>query len=119
MRGLSKRVRKKIYNDDYESKDVMDILEYIYYGVASLTLLPIIQDNGYRNAIIWSLLNREIIYSVMILKSVQGWVPLGHSISYYKSVNLQYITLGCLDDGTNESSTKSLIFQVLFFLYFL
>ena len=29
-----------------------------------------------------------------------------------KSVNLQYITLGCLDDGTNESSTKSLMFQV-------
>ena len=50
MRGLSKRVRKKIYNDDYESKDVMDILEYIHYGVASLTLLPLIQDNVYRNA---------------------------------------------------------------------
>ena len=29
-----------------------------------------------------------------------------------KSVNLQYITLGCLDDGTNESWTKSLMFQV-------
>ena len=36
-----------------------------------------------------------------------------------KSVNLQYITLGCLDDGTNKSSTKSLMFQVLSFLYFL
>ena len=33
-----------------------------------------------------------------------------------KSVNLQYITLGCLDDGTNKSSTKSLMSQVLFFL---
>jgi hypothetical protein len=33
MRGLSKRVRKKICNDDYESKDVMDILEYIHYRV--------------------------------------------------------------------------------------
>ena len=33
-----------------------------------------------------------------------------------KSVNLQYITLGCLDDGTNESSTKNLMFQE-FFLY--
>ena len=31
------------------------------------------------------------------------------------SVNLQYITLGCLDDGTNESWTKSLMFEVLFF----
>ena len=35
------------------------------------------------------------------------------------TVNLQYITLGCLDDGTNKSSTKSLMFHVLFFLYFL
>ena len=32
-----------------------------------------------------------------------------------KFVNLQYITLGCLDIGTNESSTKCLMFQVLFF----
>ena len=40
--------------------------------------------------------------------------------SYYwnmKSVNLQYNTLGCLDDGTNESSTKRLMFQVLFFFH--
>ena len=34
---------------------------------------------------------------------------------HFKSVNLQYITLGCLDDGTNELSTKSLMFHVLFF----
>ena len=34
-----------------------------------------------------------------------------------KSVNLQYITLGCLDDGTNKSETKTLMFQVLFFSY--
>ena len=33
-----------------------------------------------------------------------------------KSINLQYITLGCLDNGTNKLSTKSLMFQV-FFLY--
>ena len=39
-------------------------------------------------------------------------------IHIHKSVNLQYITLGCLDDGTNESSTKSLMFQVLFFYTF-
>ena len=32
-----------------------------------------------------------------------------------KSVNLQYNTLGRLDDGTNKSSTKRLMFQVLFF----
>ena len=38
----------------------------------------------------------------------------------YKSVNLQYNTLGRLDDGTNESSTKRLMFQVLcFFSWFL
>ena len=29
-----------------------------------------------------------------------------------KSINLQYIMLGWLDDGTNQSSTKSLMFQV-------
>ena len=76
MRGLSKRVRKKIYNDDYESKDVMDVLEYIHYGVASLTLLPLIQDNVYRNAMtIHTYIHnnlestRKVIYSVMILKS--------------------------------------------------
>ena len=34
-----------------------------------------------------------------------------------KSVNLQYNTLGCLDDGTNESPTKPLMFQVLFFFH--
>ena len=34
------------------------------------------------------------------------------------TVNLQYITLGCLDDGTNKSSTKSLMFQILFFYTF-
>ena len=28
-------------------------------------------------------------------------------VDYLKSINLQYITLGCLDDGTNESLTKS------------
>ena len=32
-----------------------------------------------------------------------------------KSVNLQYIMRDCLDGGTNESLTKSLMFQVLFF----
>ena len=32
-----------------------------------------------------------------------------------KSVNLQYNTMGCLEDGTNELSTKSLMFQVSFF----
>ena len=46
------------------------------------------------------------------------WIGLW-SLSYaasaiVKSVNLQYITLGCLDDETNESSTKGLMFQVLF-----
>ena len=35
-----------------------------------------------------------------------------------KSVNLQYITLGCLNDGTNKSSTKRLMFQVIFFYTF-
>ena len=47
----------------------------------------------------------------MAFYGCHGWRQL-------KSVNLQYITLGCLDDGTNESSTKSLMFQVLFFYTF-
>ena len=34
-----------------------------------------------------------------------------------KSVNLQYNTLGHLDDGTNEESTKRLMFQVLFIFH--
>ena len=34
-----------------------------------------------------------------------------------KSVNLQYNTLGCLDNGTNKSSTKRLVFQVLFIFH--
>ena len=43
-------------------------------------------------------------------------VHLGTPIcKVYKSVNLQYITLGCLDDGTIESATKRLMIQVLFF----
>ena len=40
---------------------------------------------------------------------------LAECLGHIKSVNLQYIMLGCLDDATNESSTKSLMFQVLFF----
>ena len=31
---------------------------------------------------------------------------------FKKSINLQYIMLGCLDDGTNKSSAKSLMLQV-------
>ena len=48
-----------------------------------------------------------------------SWIDLSDgSFAHHwdkKSVNLQYITLGCLNDGTKESSTKSLMFQVLFF----
>ena len=40
---------------------------------------------------------------------------LSTSLTIKKSVNLQYNTLGRLDHGTNESSTKRLIFQVSFF----
>ena len=42
-----------------------------------------------------------------------------NSENLQKFVNLQYITLGCLDNGTNKSLTKSLVFQVLFLLNFL
>ena len=37
------------------------------------------------------------------------------SLLLQESVNLQYNTLGRLDDGTNKSSTKRLMFQVFFF----
>ena len=56
------------------------------------------------------------------------WRPSQQSKSLYispavshvlKSDNLQYNTLGHWVDGTNESSTKRLMFQVLFFLDFL
>ena len=40
-------------------------------------------------------------------------------VTILKSVNLQYNMLGRLEDGTNESSTKSLIFQIFFFHDFL
>ena len=50
------------------------------------------------------------------------WNWLTHNLTFrwvlgqdVKSVNLQYNTPGCLDDRTNKSSTKSLMFQVLFF----
>ena len=33
----------------------------------------------------------------------------------HKSVNSQYNTLSRLDDGTNKSFTKRLMFQVIFF----
>ena len=46
------------------------------------------------------------------------WWSWNDPVSILKSVNLQYITLGCLDDGTNKSSTKSLMFQLLFFYTF-
>ena len=36
----------------------------------------------------------------------------------YKSVNLQYNTLICWADGTNDSLTKCLMFQVFFLLFF-
>ena len=41
---------------------------------------------------------------------IWDWTQMG-----LKSVNLQYNTLGRLDDRTNELSTKHLMFQVLFF----
>ena len=34
-----------------------------------------------------------------------------------KSVNIQYNTLGCRVDGTNDSSTKCLMFHALFFFH--
>ena len=56
---------------------------------------------------------------LFLQKSTRDDVINPDCFAILKSVNLQYIMLGCLDDGTNKSSTKSLMFQVLFVLYFL
>ena len=62
-----------------------------------------------------------IIGSIFLVQIVKNETEMKNSfipsmiLHYLKSVNLQNDTLGCLDDGTNESSTKSLIFQALFF----
>ena len=55
----------------------------------------------------------------MYFSSSKSRVSRDLGLGVLKSVNLQYITLDCLDYGTNESSTKSLMLQVLSFLYFL
>ena len=54
------------------------------------------------------------VKSFIIAMVVCGRIP---KVFDFKSVNLQYNTLGCLDDGTNESSTKHLMFQVLLFFH--
>ena len=41
----------------------------------------------------------------------------GGAYNNLKSVNLRYIKLGRWADGTNESSTKRLMFQVLFLFH--
>ena len=46
---------------------------------------------------------------------ISGYELNNENPNILKSVNLQYNTLGRLDNGTNESSTKRLMFQVLFF----
>ena len=48
------------------------------------------------------------------LEILQNWSAFFVSV-YLKSVNLQYNTLVCWADGTNDSWTKLLMFQVLFF----
>ena len=73
----------------------------------SLNLCIVLTENADFETFPWHL--RVLIFTMS--------VPLYTENTDQKSVNLQYITLGCLDDGTNESSTKSLIFQALFSFY--
>ena len=50
----------------------------------------------------------------------QSWVDPYFKLSWctdLKSDNLQYNTLGRWVDGTNDSSTKRLMFQALFFFH--
>ena len=60
-------------------------------------------------------LNVEITFSNGTWNLALFQCAFWQGLTIHKSVNLQYIMLGCLDDGTNESLTKSLMFQVLCF----
>ena len=52
---------------------------------------------------------------IFFFQSKKGQLMLWRIKRHLKFVNLQYNMLGCLNDGTNESSTKRLMFQALFF----
>ena len=64
---------------------------------------------------------QNFFHSTIILPWRVSWMSRGGSVQRsgqaQKSVNLQYNMLGPLDDETNESSTKRLMFQVLFFFH--
>ena len=56
-----------------------------------------------------------ILLTIIRLFQSLNYQEVNLKVQLLKSVNLQYITLGHWDDGTNESSTQRLMFQVLFF----
>ena len=63
-------------------------------------------------------LKKEMEKKSSVVKVVL-WFGCAARNSNLKSDNLQYNTLGRWVDGTNDSSTKHLIFQAFFFSYFL
>ena len=88
----------------------IDDFDFILISFSSFS-----DHSNFTNASIWALCgkrdNGDTIFNKLQLVS-------GKEV-YIKSVNLQYNTLGRLDNGTNKSSTKRLMFQVFFFHDFL
>ena len=91
-----------------------------FYTCFAFTLLPI-QQSTYR--ILWP----EISLGALTQKempqekrtesaSIICYLASGYDLEY---INLQYNTLVCWADGTNDSSTKHLTFQVFSFHNFL
>ena len=78
-----------------------------------------IVDGSSRKLAKWKVEFGEVggtLFAIIIMeKSDEHPQKLREHVMYYKPDNLQYNTLGPWVDGTIVSSTKCLIFQVLFF----
>ena len=82
---------------------------YVHIPQSVINLLPLFQ-----------FLQMKSLLAVLTTWSNLSVVAFNFDLNL-KSINLQYIMLGCLDDGTKESSTKSLMYQVhiVFFTLFI
>ena len=61
--------------------------------------------------------NHQIARSLSFMANKLRLILKPELLGVLKSVNLQYNTLVCWADGTNDSSTKRLMFQVLFLVH--
>ena len=111
----------------------LEQMEWVIFSTYSHTLWMNYCRKNFIKFCFWSC--RDIIYSKKIsttsmfngpqwprqIPSNRRHSPLQRihesSTTYMKSVNLQYNTLGRMDDGKNESSTKCLMFQVFIFFH--